>query len=806
MKLLKTLLRIFLYLIVLGFLAGWIYIRYISYRPVPNYGKDISLKRLSRAVSVYRDSMGIPHLYAKNETDLYRVTGYLEAQDRMWQMDLLRRVTQGRLSEIFGEDFVQTDLLLRALRIPEKSLRIKDSLSSGQLETLQAFADGVNQYIEKHHNSLPVEFKLLGYKPEPWKPEHSLNIIGYMSWDLANGTYSTEVLLYKISKKVNEEKSGFLLPEKKRKQIFVYPSFTIDTSLLAIQDNLLSGNGKLAELGLHIFSGSNNWAVSSEKSVSGHAMLSNDMHLSLNMPGIWYQMHQAIDGKLNVTGVVIPGEPLIVAGHNEDIAWGMTNMYVDDIDIYHERLNPENPDQYRFDGKWHPLEVRKEIIRIKGGKEITDTLKFTHHGPIISRFKHVNETLSMRWVGNDYSNEYLGVYALNRAKNWNDFREGIRHFKCVSQNFIFADKSGNIGLYSGGGVPIRKGPGYMIRPGDTSLYDWTGKVPFSLLPHTYNPPEHQVSSANNKTINNDYTYYIGTYFAQYYRISRIREMLNAREKLTRQDFEKMQADQHSKLAENIVPELVHVLNAARSSLSPVELQALEILRNWDGDMTADSPAPTIFDVFYKKFLEETVQDELGPELTKEFLQNSKLYRNLFENIWYRPTTDWLDDTRTNNIHEIFAEITVRSFSATVKEITDRYGSKPAFWTWGKVHQLTLQHPMGKVKLLNRIFHLNRGPFPVGGSFHTVCPYSYPLTDPFVVNHAASQRHIYIAGEWDQSETVIPTGESGVPASDFYGDQTSLYVRNKYHRDYFSKNLVIKNAKYSMSFTPIKKFR
>ncbi len=803
MKFLKTLLRIFIYLIVLGLLAGWVYIRYISYSPVPNYNKDLGLKGLTDKVTVYRDSLGVPHVFARNEADLYRATGYLEAQDRLWQMDLLRHVTEGRLSEIFGKDYIQTDLLLRALQIPEKSKRLLDSLNRNEMIGLKAFADGVNQYIAQHRHSLPVEFRILGYRPEPWKPQHSLNLIGFIAWNLDKGTNSTEILLYRIMKKAGREKTASLLPFSGRKQILVYPDFSIDSLLFKDKANLLTADKKLTCLGVHLISGSNNWAVSPAKSVSGHAMLANDMHLDFNMPGIWYRIHQVVKGHLNVTGVLFPGEPAIVAGHNEQIAWGMTNLYVDDIDLFHETLSPDHPGKYLFNDKWKPLKIKKEIIGIKGEKEVTDTLYFTHHGPLISRLNNLSEALSMQWTGFGYSNEYKGLYIINRGKNWEDFKKGLQQFKSVSQNFIYTDTKGDIGLYAAGGVPVRKDPGPMIRPGDTSLYDWTGLVPPDLLPHTYNPPDHQVSSANNKTTNDRYPYYIGTYYAQYYRIERIREMLNAKEKLSEEDFENMQADQHSKLAANVTPEFYKVLSTAHDTFSPVEKQAIKLLHTWDGDMSANQQAPLVFEVFFKHFLIETVQDELGPELTRKFLTRQSLFTTLFENIMFDPSLDWLDDIRTKNKKETFRDITLRAFHAAIKEISGRYGKKPAYWTWGKVHYLILVHPLGKVKILNKVFHLNKGPFPVGGSFHTVSPYSYPLTEPFHILHGASQRHIFIAGDWDKSLTILPTGECGVPASDFYGNQAPLYVKYKYHRDYFSRDLIIKNAKFRMSFLPAK---
>ena len=801
MKLLKNILRFFVYFIVLALLAGWIYLRYISYRPVPDYDKEIALEGLKGKVTVYRDSLGIPHVYAENEEDLYRVTGYLEAQDRLWQMDLLRRVTQGRLSEIFGKEYVKTDLLLRALRIPEKSQMLLDSIDAPLRTSLEAFADGVNQYISTHRHSLPVEFSILRYKPDPWQPEHSLNIIGYIAWNLDIGHWSTEILLYKAFRKMGE-KAGFLLPARGTKLCYVYPDYTIDPALLALSDNLLSAGEKLAGLGAEVFSGSNNWAVSPEKSAYGSSLLANDMHLGLNLPGIWYQIHQHVKNGVHVTGVLFPGEPVVVAGHNDDIAWGITYLYADDLDLYHETLRPDDPEKYRYNGQWLPLERSPQTIRIKGGEEVHDTLLFSRRGPLVSRFGEVDEAISMRWGGNDYSNEYLGLYRINRAGNWEEFTKGLREFRSVNQNFDYADRHGNIGLYAAGGIPIRKGPAYMVLPGDTSLYDWHGKVPFELLPHTYNPPDHQVSSANNRTVRDNYPYYIGAYFAQFYRITRIRQMLGEKEKLDVNDFMRMQTDQHSLLATETLPPLLVILNNRAGELSEKEKTALEVLQQWDGNMGPQETAPLIFEIFLKNFITETITDELGQEMTGQILKIRNFTTTILENVRADTSSAWLDDITTPAKTEGLADIALRAFHKTMAQVDSRYGSTPEFWTWGRIHRFTLKHPLGKVKMLDRIFHLNKGPFMVGGSFHTVCPYSYPLTGaPDGINHGASQRHIYVTGDWDKSFTVIPTGESGVPASDYYGNQTPLYTSGKYHRDYFSKDLVIAHARHTTTFRP-----
>ncbi|HSO89205.1 MAG TPA: penicillin acylase family protein, partial [Draconibacterium sp.] len=334
MKLLKRILAGVFVLIVLLFLAGYFLLVNLRKGAIPDYNKDVKIKGITGEVSVLRDSHAIPHIYAGNETDLYRAVGFTMAQDRLWQMDLLRRITQGRLSEILGEKMAETDLLMRALRIQEKSKKIIAGASPEIIQALEAFSAGVNEYIRYH--PLPPEFQILGYNPEPWEPVQSINLIGYMSWDLKSG-WDTEILLHQLQGKVSAEQIQDLIPASENHKTAIYPDF--HSPEITIGETILSASDNLEKLGAQIFNGSNNWAVSGKKSKTGKPLLANDAHLAFMSPGIWYQIHQNVDGKLNVTGLAVPGQPFVIAGHNDSIAWGMTNVMVDDIDFYAEKLN-----------------------------------------------------------------------------------------------------------------------------------------------------------------------------------------------------------------------------------------------------------------------------------------------------------------------------------------------------------------------------------------------------------------------------------------------------------------------------------
>ncbi len=796
MKKILAILGVILGVIILG---GLVFINNFKTKSLPDYGKDIKLAGLTADVTVIRDSLAIPHIYAENEHDLYVAVGYAMAQDRLWQMDLLRRVTQGRLAEIFGKDLVDADMLFRSLRFTEKSKRILAKADPVMRNCVEAFADGVNQFIVSASKKLPPEFGILGYKPEPWLPEQSLNLIGYMAWDLSTG-WPCEVLLDKMNQKLGPELAKYMVPDMDSvHKTMIYKDFKLDASTTQALSGFLKSASVVDEMGLDVFRGSNNWAVAGKKSFTGKPLLANDMHLGLNIPGIWYQMHQVIPGKLNVTGVVLPGQPMVIAGHNDSIAWGFTNVMTDDADFYQETINPNNPDQYRFNGSWKDLVKVRERILIKGGDSVIKFNRYTHRGPIISELKKVNDkVLSMRWLGNEDSNEVQAVYQLNRASNWTEFRNALRTFVSVNQNAVYADVKGNIGLQSTIGIPIREGDRKLVYPGDTDRYDWKGLVPFDQLPNTYNPECGYVASANCKTAPADYPYYISSWYILPYRQNRIVEMLNEKEKLSIDDFKRMQGDQKSKMAEKFTRYfLSHMV--AKTGLSQSEKVVYELMRTWDFNMSKDRPEGLVFEKWYYRTGLNLVKDQMDSLLVTEFTGEKIFFQNFMENMLVSPSAAWADDVTTTNVTESFGDIIGLSFQEAVKEITVKYGAKPGQWKWGDEHQFTLSHPMSSVKILDKAFKLNRGPYAVGGSFHTVSPYSNSLNQNDKVNNGSSERHIFDTSDWDKSLTVIPTGTSGIPASKNYCDQTTMYMTNQYHTDYITRSKVESKKLYQMKF-------
>jgi penicillin G amidase len=787
--------------LVLGIGAG-IFLNHLKTSALPVIDGNLPLEGLTAPVTVYRDAHGVPSITADNERDLYRAVGYVMAQDRLWQMDLLRRVTLGRLSEILGDSLVEVDLLMRALKMSDKSRAIlENKQDQGLVTALDAFCAGVNAYIADAGGSLPPEFKILGYTPEPWEPMHSVNLIGYMAWDLTN-PWDVEPLFHKIRQQVGDERYQELLPDPAMMKTPVHlPGYVMVASGW---DAGLRQSAKILEnLGVTIFHGSNNWAAGPARTQTGMPLFANDMHLGLNAPGLWYPMLHHAEGKVHVTGVVLPGQPFVIAGHNADIAWGMTNVTVDDMDFFLEKTDDAHPGQYQYQGEWIDFDTEPQTIHIKDADPVTRDLQFTRHGPVISRFKGLDkEVVSMKWIGNAMSDEIGAVYQLNRAENWEDFRRAVRGFVAVSQNIAYADVQGNVGLHTCAGIPIRKnGNGMDVYPGWTGEYEWTGIVPFESLPYTFNPVDGVVSSANNKTVDASYPHHISHWFALHYRIDRIREMLAAKPRLSLEDFMAMQTDHQSRMVTDLLPGLLSRLAPRSSELSGLEQAALAILTSWDGNMRQDAAAPAIFDKVYVTCARNLLADEMGSDLVDEFLSKSYPVRHAMHNIWQKTDSAWADKIHTPDVKESLSEIVFQSFGEAVAALAEKLGSDPEKWQWGSIHTLTLSHPLGSVAILDTLFSLNRGPFPAPGSFHTVSPYAYKANAPFDVKHGASHRHIYDLSDWDNSRVIIPTGSSGIPASPFYCSQAQMYMDGQYRQDPFSLEGVSAAAAHTLVLQP-----
>lgn len=768
---------------------------YIVIKPLPNY-KNLRLKGLKDEVEIIIDSSGVPHIYAKNQHDLYYTTGYLMAQERLWQMDLLRRVTTGKLSEIFGKSYVEVDLLLRCLEFSNRSEKIYRNLSEDVKQSLIAFSNGVNEYILKNKNNLSFEFKILRYKPEAWNPIHSLNLIGYMAWDLKSGW--NEIILEKIKNIVDERKFIELFQDSVFDKSSIYDiEKNIQIHSQKAINKLSSIFKKLEELNIQIFDASNNWVVSSQKSITGKPILANDMHLSLNIPGIWFQIHQVVKDSLNVIGVAIPGQPLVVCGHNDKIAWGMTNTYVDNVDFYLIKTNDNDPEKYLFNNEWIQMSTRKEKIPLKNNDTIFKEIKFTKFGPIVSTIIGFDSiSIAMHWIGHEEGNEYISIYKLNRAKNWHEFNNALKDFIAVSQNIAYADVDGNIGMVCAGGVPVRKRNNYqIILPGDTDEYEWKKVLNIDSLPKIFNPTSELLASANNKTISK-FKYHIGNYFSTPYRYERIINYLKNKEKISIEDCKKLQNDEYSTMAELFKNNILKLISDSLSQ-NPNYFKYLKNLLSWNCEINDTSKNALFFEIFTNHFIRNVFIDELGENILKDFIKNCRIYGNVIYKIYNGIYCEWVNNIKTPK-KESIKEIAVVTFKETVNLINDKYIDK----NWGDKHKLILKHPMGDIKILSKILKLKFKSISVGGSYHTVKVFSYK--ENFLTSFGSSNRHIYSLDNWDNSIYILPTGNSGLPYSKFYCNLTKKYIAGEYLKMPYSNDKVKNYSLYTFKFTPEKK--
>jgi penicillin amidase len=777
----KVVLGILVAALVLASVAGGIGYLVVR-RTFPQVNGSLQVAGIQDRVEIYRDQWGVPHIFAHNEHDVFFAQGYVHAQDRLWQMEFSRRVGAGRLSEVLGEAALKNDRFLRTIglhRAAEADLQV---LPTEVVDLLQAYADGVNAFISMRGSRLPLEFILLGFKPEPWTPTDSLAWGKVMCMNLG-GNWENELLRAKLIAGLGEDKVRDLVPRYPDEGPFIIPPEAksygrLDTSILSAYREVKELAGIWGQP-----LGSNNWVVDGSKTATGRPILANDPHLSIQMPSIWYEIHLLSD-KLDVVGFSFPGVPGVIIGHNRHIAWGMTNVGPDVQDLYVEKINPDNPDQYEFEGRWEDMTIIREEIKVKGRDEPEVlTVRLTRHGPIMTPVvPEAEEQLALRWTALEGGQLFRSVYMLDQARNWEEFREALRYFQAPSQNLVYADVEGNIGYQMPGDIPIRaKGEGLVPVPGWTGEYEWTGYIPFEELPYVYNPPTHYVVTANHKVVPDDYPYLISHEWAEPFRAQRIIDLLQAQDQLTADDFRDIQADTYSIPAAVLTPYILE--------LGPegwLQERAFKLLEGWDFRLESSSAAAGVMEVMLWRLLANTFGDELqnaGIE-EKEFLGFPASLLNIIAD----RDNPWFDDLRTVEVEDR-DDILRRSAQETVDFLGRRFGDQPRDWAWGRLHQAAFAHPLGSVNPLHLLF--NRGPVPARGSGDTVDAAGYKRGD-FSVRSLASLRQIVDVGEWRNSRSQHTTGQSGQPLHKHYGDMIESWQEVQHHPMVYEKEDILAN--------------
>ena len=768
-------------------------------RPWTKVDGEQSVAGLSAAVEVIRDEWGVPHIYADNEYDLFFTQGYVHAQDRLWQMEFNRRIASGTLSAAVGASTLSTDSFLRTLGLRRAAERDWAGVDPDARVILEAYSDGVNAYIEANRKRLPLEFTILGVDPEPWTPVDILAWGKVMSFDLG-GNYSFELLRAQIVAELGAEAAGELLPPYPDEAPVIIPPEALSYAWLRGSD--YAGVHSLeAVLGdADAFWGSNNWVVHGSRTATGSPLLADDMHLGLNMPSIWYEngLH---GGRFDVVGYSFPGVPMVIVGHNEQIAWGVTNLGPDVQDFYIEKLNDrENPTQYEFMGEWRDLEIIQETIEVKGDEPVTIDVLITGHGPIMNDVIDVAEgaePLALRWTALESGQLFRAVMQLDLAGNWDEFREALRYWDAPSQNFIFADLDGHIGYQSPGVIPIRAEghQGLVPAPGWTGEYEWQGYIPFDELPSVYDPPTGYIATANNKVVPDDYPYHIAYEWAAPYRAQRITDLLAADDSITLEDMRNIHSQTYSLPAQALLPYLLAVEPA-----NELEAAALEMAENWDYCCDADCTATSIYQVWYRFLLQNTLGDELG-DLLDIYEGKQYIHVPMMIDMMVAGDAAWFDDVNTPAI-ETRDDIARQSLADAVDWLSERLGDEPAKWEWGKLHSMTFVHqPLGQsgIGILEKIF--NSKTIAARGDSLTVDAASYSFGGSYEMNHGASQRMIVDLSDLGNSRSIHTTGQSGQVFHKHREDFIDLWQNVEYHPMLFDRPAIEEYAEATLELLP-----
>lgn len=781
----------------------------------PTINGSVQLPGLDGKVEIIRDEVGIPHIYASTTHDLFMAQGYVHAQDRFFQMDFFRASALGQLSSMFGSAQFGNDAFIRTVGWGRIARAEYENQNSETRAVLDAYAAGVNAYLaERQGLRLSFEYTIVGllspdYKPAPWEGYHSLAWAKVMAYDLG-ANMRTEIERAILLKTLTPEQLIEISPEYPADMPVTVPNFTPTASsspvnvlaerTLELDDALAAAESNLdllgALLGVHDDSlGSNNWVIGGSRTATGKPFLADDMHLGEQMPSIWYEVDLQCSPvgpgcPYQVTGYSFAGVPGVIVGHNARIAWGFTNVGPDVQDLYIEKINPENPNQYEYMGEWVDMEIIEETLTAGNGTEKPLTIRITRHGPLITDvFGALNDFgdltsselpeaygIALRWTALDELEVVEAILGINGSANWDEFRVAASFFDAPSQNMVFADVDGNIGYQTPGNIPIRA-PGHdglLPIPGWTGEYEWQGYIPFEELPYLYNPPAGFIATANNAVVDSTYPYSISQFWAYGHRAKRIIELIEqAPGLITADTIAAIHGDNKDLNAEVLVPVLLQV------KVDETLQTGLDLLRTWDYQNHMDSAPAALFNVFWKHLLNLTFQDQL-PE--RYWPTGGGRWFVVVENLLDEPDSDWWDNVSTTGTRETRDIIFEQAFMAAVKELEEKSGKDPSKWRWGDLHTITFHNPsLGKsgISIIEAIF--NRGPYPASGGTDMVNAAGWSASrSDYSISSIVSERLIVDLSNFDNSRSVISTGASGHISHAHYQDQVDPWRLIQYH--------------------------
>lgn len=779
-------------------------------RSWPDYSGKLKVEGLKDTVTIKRDKYGIPNIYAENEDDLFFAQGYVHAQDRLWQMEVSRRLCKGTMSEMAGEATLGLDKTVRLFgiyRIAEKSLPMLDN---GTKAVLEAYCRGVNAYINTHRGKLPLEFTVMGVEPDLWTPVDVISWGNFMAFNTGQN-YRYEVFRGNLTVKLGEEMAELALPPTEENHPVTIPGGVKDFSWLDGTESLQAVEiERFIPGGLTLGWASGAWAVQGKYTESGKAMLTSDAHMGLSIPSMWCQngLH---GGRFDVVGFSMPGVPMVVLGHNSKISWAFTNMNPDVQDLYIEKLdNTQNPTRYKYKEEWVDLQKIQETIKVKGKQPVEFEILSTNHGPLLKDLFEVTEqdrkdvenykpeigydtplrrerwtgtdTLSLRWPLYEGSTAMRSIYELNLSGNWEDFRNALQYWDTLSQNFVYADVEGNIGFQSAGKVPIRNAEhvGIVPVPGWDGEYEWEGYIPFRELPYIYNPDSGYVVSANNRMVPSDYKYNMSyDWFHPGYRATRINELLQQQissgKKFVKEDMAEILGDTYNYSAKELVPYITTIEAEGEN-----QTKALEYLKDWDYHHDVGSIGAAIYTVWFSYAAKNVYDDELsqkdiwGPHLPmKRILSMVKIVPD--------KSNSWFDNVYTTEV-ETRDDIIKTSFAQAVEWLEKEYGKDPARWQLGKVQTVRLMDMVfGEVPNLKNVFN-SRKVYQMEGSPVSVS-FAYSYTNPpgkYNVRYGSTQRLILEPGNWDGMLVVNSSGQNAQLFHPNREDQVDLWAKMQWY--------------------------
>lgn len=787
---------------------GWIFLGIVGLLAVvafigvqrlkPDYAGEKQLSGLSQTAEVYYDSYGIPHIYGENEEDAFRALGYVHAQDRLWQMELLRRVSRGGLSEVFGRDLLPTDRFFISLGIDDATVETLANLDKDSQPAIlsQAYLDGINQFVDE--GPTPVEFYLTGLKKEAFTIRDIYNVVGYMAFSFAMA-HKTDPLITEISGKLGPEylKDLQVITDSGTVRIQNYPGLKRDslkTSLGAMVARALEG------LPVPQFVGSNSWVIGPEKTKHGKVILANDPHIGFAQPSVWYEAHISTPA-YEKYGYHLAGVPFPLLGHDHKIAYGITMLENDDIDFYFEETDPNDSTRYRSANGWETYETVAKNIKVKDADDVTFTYQKTAHGPVLNGIATQikgEKPISMSWTYTKLENRNLeALYRLCHADDKEAFREALTLIHAPGLNLMYGDAQGNYAWWGTAKL-------YQMPEGTNTKQILNGSgtqkgpvrfLDFSENPHAVNPPWNYVYSANNQPDSVAGMLYPGYYLPEN-RAKRIVALLNSRDDWDRESVGEMINDITSSVNPAIVHDLARLIDL--EELSDDQSKLLDTLNAWKGDYPLASIAATVFHRWIYYLLKDTFEDELGEELFNQFL-TTHFHKRLIAPLARNHSSVWWDNTSTEQVVETQKDIVTNSLIGALESLKKDLGEDASGWAWGTVHTLEHGHPIGRVAALRSFF--NVGPFPVNGSREVInnMAFSYGESSSFNVNHGPSTRRVIDFSDIENSMSILPTGQSGNPFSPHYDDQAEMFVNGQFRKMMMNKEEIIHTSKSLLIF-------